>query len=523
MPKRVTVDVVEEVLRFREELVKFRKLKNRKQLTNELAIRLSPEAQWLAAFAGWFVIKNRRWRFIDKSKFLHIPPDKHGGAFLELLKTVRFYEMKAIRAFNEDAFCKFLAKCNKAEQELYLLILSGDFTNHILTSEFLEIFPVDQFNSDWLYKHLDLSRKSPEKTEYPLVAVALKDVSFPTAVLYRTAVGCYMSYLSGGELKDQTVLQSDEKKKLRTISSLRFALVGRFDSKERKFYPSDYFESLHEFNNYMAGEPCEDFVSRAKRLNRFLADNFCTLLDRTRVSVVNSLEEWQQALLPIATEDKPYVLTQYEETSRTGNAVYYEVVRTTGIISKLWVENKVAKGFVIWMNAEEQKCLYSFSGDDRAFVYNEDITANRLIEVYAVKYNNSSIIVGKEVKLADKKWRSYRLRRTNIQLEKCAFCGGTDVPHEQGGLCRSCYRYMYDMMDTYGAFTGRIASNSRNRKRRRSFWQPSMLNAVQYQHRGYLVRAYDDWTWGFVEDEETMKKYLKLKEKYYIYVHPEKQ
>lgn len=497
---RIELSHIEEVMSLRNELVEIRYAKEKRRQFAERSSGLSEESNWLLTFACWFCLLNFRFKAIDDSRYHSVPELEESEATFEgFLEVVRFFNRKTVSRTREVELIKFLKMTGKIDREFYLSLVAKSFTKGLPVMEIQTSLDLGVVNTFEIYKAPEALQTSFAALNYPVAISAVMAPDMNLGVVAKGARAWSLSWAPDKLVPVKPLLPID----MQYVGTPQFALVGYAAkspaTKQTVFHPVDYFDTLKEMAQAFKGKPSTPFPERIEKLRGFQNNNLLTQITPNYVGLAFQEEDVLGEVVKVmAQSDCEWLTLTDQNTMRTGEAHVVEVRVTHGIIERFWHEEGKAKGFLVWFNGDLFRVSYSFAGRDNALLNSIKPIKGRLLEFLYLKVGGHKVGVGRRVLWDKKPWRRYRLHGKPTRVEKCTLCGGTRSPSHGSGICSICDKTMRYYFRTYGVDNWIKPSGVMQRKRRKSSWEPEMLEAVPYHYKGYRVLAREDGYWGYM-------------------------
>lgn len=495
-------DAIQAVYDFRNSVAGTNYHKHKRELFLSGLNSMSPDATELLTFCCWHCLFNIRITPVDASKYFVVPEAPEGnpefGQFLEVLK---FYNRKPVRPKNEKFLIEFLARCSRYNQDFYLSLLSKSFIKNLPLVDVQLELDLNGVDPGEIYGTVSRITTSFSDLQFPVVISAVDSEEFALCChLKRSTSGGSFSYQHelGHYVKIPKLLNTDSK----FIITPKYTVVGYSGEPIRGakdvFHPIDFFESPKEFHNYRKELGERPLADRVASLRGFQADNYLRQISHQYVGYAETEEEVLSEVMKVM-RGSPYhkAIISDGDTAKTGKAFVVRVSTTVGIIEDFYVVDGKALGFRIWFNGELFSVAFDFTGRNNALLRDIKITQGKLIEFLYLHMGSNSVGVGIQVLWDAKLWRPNRMKRRGIRIEKCVVCGGTNNPHADRGVCKTCERNMYRIFKQFGPDTWMMPRKYTREKRRASCWEPKIMNIVQYKHQGHLLEAREDGCWRF--------------------------
>lgn len=493
---KITEDEILKVIAITEEIGAIRYIPHRKTYISS-AIENSTDGENKAlAFFCWFCIFNNRFKAIDASRYNYIPVSTSNEAgFSDFLSIIRTLESKRITLKNEAGLANFISKCGATHRKFYMSILSKDFIKVYPMTEVQTLLPIDKINMNMVYGNIAELELPLSSLKFPVAIRSIPEGASSMFVLSKE--GAYDSIkIKEGEELTPIPLTAEVKLDLTFTSTPKFTVVGYIY--KSWLFPFDFFNSFKEYTKIE--HSTLSYPERVKELNRHLDRSMPVCMDGSKVSIVEDEHGIRNALInSIGNSGSSTVLITDENSSTTGQALKIDCRIANGVIEDLWSQEDKILGFTVWFNGSIHNCAYEFTGKERALLNNVSSLKNRVVSFYYVKVGIYSYLIGKEVLWHQGRWRTTRLRGTYIWIDKCALCGDTKWKHVNHGFCKSCEANLPYYFTKYGTDTWILPSSQMTAKRKASSWEPSLLNAVKYMHKGTLIEANETGAWRFSE------------------------
>lgn len=483
--------------------------RHKKDKFTELVQGLTDNQRTLTAFLCWFCLSNTRFHKIETSRYHFLPEaDSNAATMEDFITMVKYYERSKITISREAELCKFLAKCDSFHKDFFLLVMSHGFTVGLPMAEVQAELDLDQFSTEELYSHATALRTKFADLEYPVFVRPVPATDLRLVLLAKEPHSIRMyNVLEGGYLETGPPT-ADLLRDVKCATTSRFSMLGYLAS-DGVLYPVAIFSSLQEYK----GSIVSGATAQHMDIAWYFQSNMVTYIDDSNVSYIIDGEAAYPIKSVVGTTAATKLLVYDGSVVRNTPQHYVEARIAHGVVEELWVEDGVAEGLTVWFNGELRKCSYDFTGNNNAMLGSIDLMNNKPIAFYYVTMGAGiTYLIGKELKWRDKAWRTSRLRGSDIWIEKCVFCGSVSRPHDSRGMCRVCYHSLFHHFSKCDKDVWMPSSPQKLKDRQATCWEPSLLNAVNYQHQGYVVKAKGD-KWGFFSDDEAMSKYLEWREK----------
>ena len=481
--------------------VKYHQGKKKKFL--EVVAKLSEEELWLMSFSCWFCIFNPRFISIDESKY-YIFPEKETceATFLDFIEVIQFYNRKKVTPSREGLLASFLMTCDRSAKDFYLSLLSKNYIKGLPLVEVQEVLRLDSISSHDIYGHMRELQTSFSDLKFPVAIVGIPSPDLPLCLHSREPHTTLSKVQQGdGWVNSESHLPVDSV----YIKTPRYTLAGYVSTTENPkrsfFHPIDFFEARKEYIKYLKGEEVTPFADRIVALRNFQKDNLLTQVSTGYIGFAHAPGEILPEVVAVMQENpNSYVVLVDKNTAATGNAHTVKVRIARGIIHDFWAENGAAKGYQLWFNGELFNCPFSFTGKNNSLLNNITPVKDKLFAFYYLKIGKTKIGVGQEILWGVKPWRAKRLRFSEMRIEKCALCGDSKAVHARRGICHTCECQLYTLFRHHGPNAWIQPAAITKRKRDEGCWESSLLNNVQYSHKGCLLVAREDGSWMFRED-----------------------
>jgi len=500
---KIELSNIEEVLNFRNSLVELRSPKQKRKQFVEGVLKLPEESEWLLTFACWFCLSNFRFKAIDESRYHSVPEreisEANFGGFLEV---VRFFNRKTVTCTRESELIRFLAKTSRSDREFYLSLVSKSFTKGLPVMEIQTSLDLGVVNTFEIYKAPEALQTSFAALNYPVAISAVMADDMRLGVVSREPRSSRSFMCDAGKLIPVKPLLPVD---LQYIGTPRFTLTGyagRLSSGRIVFHPVDYFDNLKEFALTLNGNPTTPFPERVEKLRKFQDNNLLTQITPNYVGLAFREEEVLGEVVKVMEHsDCEYLTLTDQDTARTGESHLVEVRVTVGIVERFWHVGGNAKGFLVWFNGDLFRVAFSFAGRDNALLNNIKPVKGKLLEFLYLKVGGTKIGVGRKILWDKAPWRRYRLHGKHTRVEKCTLCGGTNAPPHGAGICSICDKSMRYYFSHNGVGNWIVAKGVMTKKRRKSSWEPEMLEMVPYHYKGHRIEAREDGCWRFLPVE----------------------
>jgi hypothetical protein len=298
------------------------------------------------------------------------------------------------------------------------------------------------------------------------------------------------------------------------IGSPRFTIAGYAKPSPTTgrtiLHPVDYFDTLKEFRHYLRASNAPPYPERIEKLRRFQQANLLTQITTDYIGLAHREEEVLPEVVKVMEgAAHEYIMLTDGNTLMTGQAHAVEVRSTCGIIDGFWGNPGVVdgeNGFRVWFNGELFNVAFSFCGRNNSLLNNISLVRGKLLEFLYIKMGITRIGVGRKVLWDTPAWRPKRLRGSALRIEKCALCGDTKSRHARRGICQVCETNLYRFFAQYGPDFWITPASGMAGKRRRTAWEPSLLNAIKFRLHGHLLEAREDGCWRFTSQPQETEK-----------------
>lgn len=501
MRDTIKAEHIIEVLALIDEVsaVKYQAHKKREFLIQVEA--LSAHGKWLLSFCYWHCLFNPRFKHVDETAYFGTPTENSNSSFLDFIGVLRHYDRVKVTPRRAAALGKFISGVDTIYREFYLGLIGGTLINDLPQHEAQQMLDIDDIISEEIYSVTALHSSFGTLT-YPIALRSISDESSPV--------------LGGVTKKSTGVWYHGDKpsiaRDVKFSSWPQFSLTGF--NVCGKFYPTDCFTPT-SWADYSRGRTHPaPYGDRLDLLCNFLTHNLITEMDDQSPELLHSEDDLEYALRCIIPKTGPTrLLLTDSRSSYTGEARTLDVSTAQGVIDKLWVVDGKPTGLEVWFNGEVRNIPYEFEGTEQAILTAHERLIDQPFRFYRILVNTEEILIGQTILWDAKKWRPKRMKKSRIWIEKCALCGCTDQKHASRGVCKSCEINLRYHFEKHGIEKSIRPSAVMRRSRLASCWSPTLLNACDVTHQGYLVLASKEGNFAFVKNDTTMANYLKQKEK----------
>lgn len=469
---------------------------------------MTPTEKTMFTFFCWFAILNTKWKAIEVSRYYYTPTGEvNKVTFHDFIRLLRRFNGMVISKSREPAVAKFLSLCDKPHKDFFLSVLSRSWIRDFTVTDLQQRLDLDSISGEEVYGGVAYLRTSFSELTYPVALRSVPNFTILSRYIFtREPYSNILKYITDEHGIVNNLVRPKVKLEADISTSPRFTLGGYHCRDE--FFPFDYFSCKEEVEDYLEGREVTPYAVRIEGLNNHLTNNLVVLTDDSPLALVSSEDELPHALNKVIGSAKWADILITDNNSLRSGVTHKVTCRVaTGAIAEMWIEEGQAKGVKIWFNGVIAECGYTFKGKENSLLSNPDSIKGATFEFFYIKIGGNSYLIGNAIRWGQKRWRTRKQRATFIDIDKCILCGGTNWRHANHGICSSCEANLPYYFEKYGVGTWIEPSGQMQKKRWASSWEPSLLNAAKYRHKGNLLVADEDGRWQFKEDAEAMEQY----------------